>query len=364
MRVYASLKEVKDILQHYTGAVQTGKKTALATVVHVEGSSYRKPGARMLITEDGALTGAISGGCLEGDALRKALYVIQQQTPTVITYDTMDDDEGLGAALGCNGIVQVLLEPVLSENVVHPLVFLQKITTQRSASVLVTLFSMQGKKDEQPGTCLLYHPDEVFFSDKMPPGVASGQLLELARNAAEQQRSSFEQVGEYTAFVEFIPPPIHLVVAGDGNDIVPLMAFADILGWDISLLDGNRSYLSKMKTIPPNCRIVRHNDAPFAQIALDQRTALVLMTHNFLSDKALARQAFETYPFRYVGLLGPRKKRERLLKELAEEGLVLSENQLNTLHGPVGLHIGSNTPESIALSIVAEIQAVFEMTPG
>src|SRR6186713_3688909 len=104
------MKEIKDIIAAYRMAQEQGKQAALATVVHVEGSSYRRPGARMLITDDGQLTGAISGGCLEGDALRKALLVMAQQKPMLVTYDTMDDDDAkFGVGLGCNGIIQVLL---------------------------------------------------------------------------------------------------------------------------------------------------------------------------------------------------------------------------------------------------------------
>src|SRR5687768_18594001 len=108
------MKEIRDIIAAFDVAQKLGKQTALATVVSVEGSSYRRPGARMLITEDGELTGAISGGCLEGDALRKALYVMSEQRAMVVTYDTSDEDDAkIGVGLGCNGIVRILIEPVI-----------------------------------------------------------------------------------------------------------------------------------------------------------------------------------------------------------------------------------------------------------
>ncbi len=107
------MKEIKDIIHSFEEAIKQGRQTALATVVHVDGSSYRRPGARMLITDEGQLTGAISGGCLEGDALRKALLVMSQQRSLLVTYDTMDEDDAkLGIGLGCNGIIQVLIEPI------------------------------------------------------------------------------------------------------------------------------------------------------------------------------------------------------------------------------------------------------------
>src|SRR6187401_3684640 len=134
------MKEVRDIIMAYDEAEQLGKQTALATVVHVEGSSYRRPGARMLITEDGQLTGMISGGCLEGDALRKALLVMSEKRARLVTYDTMDDDDAkFGVGLGCNGIIQVLIEPIDITDPNNPIHYLKKVNEKRQAAVLVTL---------------------------------------------------------------------------------------------------------------------------------------------------------------------------------------------------------------------------------
>ena len=149
------MKEIEDIINAYKKAQQANKKTALATVVHVEGSSYRRPGARILVTEDGELTGAISGGCLEGDALRKALLAITQQQNKLVTYDSMDEeDNNIGIQLGCNGIVHILFEPINPAKENNPITLLEKLLTQTNVSVLVTLFSLDNSL-EQIGTCLL-----------------------------------------------------------------------------------------------------------------------------------------------------------------------------------------------------------------
>src|SRR5580698_4978389 len=148
------MKEIIDIVAAYDEAVKSGKKTALATVVLVEGSAYRRAGARMLITEDGQLTGAISGGCLEGDALRKARMVILQQEPLLVTYDTMDDDDAkLGVGLGCNGIIHILIEPI-NDGQINPIMLLKAVMSSRGYSVLVTVFSIEDRKAPQPGSCL------------------------------------------------------------------------------------------------------------------------------------------------------------------------------------------------------------------
>ena len=150
------MKEIRDIIRSYEEAQNQGRQTALATVVHVDGSSYRRPGARMLITDEGQLTGAISGGCLEGDALRKALLVMSQQRSMLVTYDTMDEDDAkLGIGLGCNGIIQVLIEPIDPEEPNNPIQLLRVVAARRQKAVLITLFSLENKQDTQAGTCLL-----------------------------------------------------------------------------------------------------------------------------------------------------------------------------------------------------------------
>jgi xanthine dehydrogenase accessory factor len=146
------LKEITDIIKAFHEAQKTGLKTALATVVRVEGSSYRQPGARMLVTETGQLTGAISGGCLEGDALRRALLAIEQQQNKLVTYDTSNEDDiEFGVQLGCNGIVHILFEPIdyLQKN--NPLFMLEQLASKRENAVVAVLFSLDSTK-KQPGT--------------------------------------------------------------------------------------------------------------------------------------------------------------------------------------------------------------------
>jgi len=137
------MKEIADIVKAYKNALKAGLQVALATVVQVEGSSYRRPGARMLVAENGQLTGAISGGCLEGDALRKALLAIHEQKNKIVTYDTTDEDDAkFGVQLGCNGIVHILFEPIDNEDENNPVQLLQNSICERKNAVIVTLFSL------------------------------------------------------------------------------------------------------------------------------------------------------------------------------------------------------------------------------
>lgn len=354
------MKEAEDIIKAYDEAVLAGKKTALATVVHVDGSSYRRPGARMLITEEGTLTGAISGGCLEGDALRKALLVIMQQQSMLVTYDTSDEEDAvIGLGLGCNGIIQVLIEPLQAEKANNPVSLLKAITSQRKKAALVTLFCLEDKKNPQPGTCMLLTEEGNTLGHSF---YLSEVLMAGAQQAIQQRQSSFHnyvtEKQSFTAFTAFLQPAVSLVIIGAGNDILPLTAMAEILGWKMTIIDGRPAY-AKKERFPASCSVLLAKpEQVLEQITLDDRTAVVLMTHNYNYDCSML-QALAKKSFVYAGMLGPKKKLERMLTELRQKGVEFTAAQSAAIHSPVGLDIGAETPEEIALSIVAEIKAVF-----
>lgn len=353
-------KEIRNILNAYKIAQQQKRQTALATVVHVEGSSYRRPGARMLIEDNGQLTGAISGGCLEGDALRKALLVMTKKRSRLVTYDTMDDDDAkFGVGLGCNGIIQVLIEPIDDEDPNNPIQFLRAVNEKRQQSVLVTLFSLQDKKDPQYGTCLLLKEDKTVI-DTTP--VLKDILIHDAEEVMINQVSSFKNYisneHDLTAFIEIIQPPVSVIIIGAGNDVVPLADMADILGWEITVVDGRANYAKKERFTSACQVLVSKPEQVLDQIEIDERTVFLLMTHNYNYDRALLKQLLQKN-VSYIGMLGPKKKRERILGEFKDEGLTFTEQQLSVLHSPVGLDIGAETSEEIAVSILAEIKAFF-----
>ena len=354
------MKEIRDILNAFDEAQKLGKQTALATVVHVEGSSYRRPGARMLIEDDGQLTGAISGGCLEGDALRKALLVMTEKRSRLVTYDTMDDDDAkFGVGLGCNGIIQVLIEPIDIADPDNPIQYLKAVNEKRQKGVLITLFSLQDKKDPQYGTCLLLKEDGDVI-DHTP--VLKDVLLVDANDALINQTTSFKNYisdnHNLTAFIEVIKPPAAVIIIGAGNDVMPVVNMADILGWEATVVDGRANYAKKERFVSACQVLVSKPEQVLEQIDIDEQTVFLLMTHNYNYDMAMLRQLLQKN-IAYIGMLGPKKKRERMLNELKEEGLNFTEQQLSVLHSPVGLDIGAETSEEIALSILAEIKALF-----
>ncbi|MFB9844950.1 XdhC family protein [Mucilaginibacter ginsenosidivorans] len=359
------MKEIIDIVAAYDEAFKEGKKTALAIVVQVEGSAYRRAGARMLITEDGQLTGAISGGCLEGDALRKARMVIMQQEPLLVTYDTRDDDDAkLGVGLGCNGLIHILIEPI-NDHLHNPVSLLKKIINNRSHAVLVTVFSTEDRKATQPGTilCLTENKHIVARGENLP---YYDNLLNNASRVLENHRSetiNYTDAIEYTAFVEHVKPLISLVIVGAGNDAIPLTKIASVLGWEITVVDGRPSYADPARFPSAKKVVVSKPEQALSHIIINEWTAFVLMTHNYNYEVALLKELLPVRP-PYIGILGPKKKLERILGELEEGGMHMTEDRLSRIYGPVGLDIGSEGSEEIALSIVAEIKAVLSSRNG
>ncbi|HMI05651.1 MAG TPA: XdhC/CoxI family protein [Pedobacter sp.] len=357
------MKEISAILKSFEKAEKKGKKTALATVVHVEGSSYRRPGARMLITEDGELTGAISGGCLEGDALRKALSAIVQQQNKLVTYDTTDEDDAkLGIQLGCNGVVHILFEPIVTDQIFNPIRLLQELANSNEDSVMVTLFSLD--QLQQPGTSLLYRNG---LSRTALTAALQSDLV-VAAEAALQNKSSDFRTFQYddqavTGFIEFIPAPLELVIAGAGNDVQPLVDITSVLGWHTTVVDGRASHATAQRFVKADRVLVAKPDEVLKKTGTGEHTFFVLMTHNYNYDLALLKQLI-IQNCAYIGVLGPKKKLQRMLDELSSDGVVPDEKQLALIHGPVGLDIGAETAEEIAVSIVAEINTVLRRRSG
>ncbi|GEO04892.1 hypothetical protein AAE02nite_25560 [Adhaeribacter aerolatus] len=361
------MKEIQEIVKAYDEAQLAGKQTALATVVHVAGSSYRRPGARMLVTEDGQLTGAISGGCLEGDALRKARLVMVQQKAMLVTYDTTDEDDAkLGVGLGCNGIIQILIEPIQQANPVNPIALLKAVLARRQQAVLVTLFNLQNRQAPQPGTCLLQ-----LANGQLSGSVSDTRLqTQLTADAAEVFATQTSAIKTYvtgphnlTAFVELLKPPIALVIIGAGNDIRPLVEIAKVLGWKTTIVDGRANYATPERFPLADQVIIAKPEKVLEQLAVDAQTVFVLMTHNYNYDLAMLRQLIGLN-ISYIGALGPKKKLDRMLTELQDEGINPSEAQRQKLYGPTGLELGAENPEEIALSIISEIKAVLAGKTG
>ncbi|MEO6328589.1 MAG: XdhC family protein [Ginsengibacter sp.] len=361
------MKEIREIIKAYDAAVRAGKKSAIAAVVHLNGSSYRRPGARMLVTDDGELTGAISGGCLEGDALRKAMMVLSQQRSKLVTYDTTDEDDAtIGIQLGCAGTVQVLFEPINPNDENSPIRLLRRAVGLRQKSVLVTLFSLEDKRNEQPGTCLLME-ENGNISGALPYPELHDVIIEDAREVMQQQLSSFKNYKakniSVIAFIEYLQPPVSLIVVGAGNDAIPMMQIADMIGWDVRIIDGRSTHATPERFVSACQILVSKPEKVLEQITIDEQTVFVLMTHNYNYDLGMLK-ALLPLKIKYIGVLGPKKKLDRMLNDIRNEGIKIGLEQLNRIYGPAGLEVGAETAEEIGLSIIAEIKAVLSVKPG
>lgn len=357
-------KEIIDIVTAFKEAQQHGRQTALATVVHVEGSSYRRPGARMLVEDNGKLTGAISGGCLEGDALRKALLAMAQNQNKLVTYNTLDEDDiKFGVQLGCNGIVHILFEPINPTDENNPVALLEKCLLNRRDAVLVTLFSLKNYHGHQPGTCFFFDGEESYNNiiDKSLETIVKSDASHVLYNRSSLLKEYSDN--NLNAFVELVETPVSLVIVGAGNDVLPMAEIASVLGWQITIIDGRPSHANRQRFTKAHKIIVAKPEEAMKQVAIDQRTIFVLMTHNYNYDLEMLGMLLQ-HQCSYIGILGPKKRLERMLADLADKGVNITAEQKANIYGPTGLDIGAEASEEIALSILAEIKAVLSKREG
>ncbi|MFU1859726.1 XdhC family protein [Sphingobacterium sp. NGMCC 1.201703] len=358
------MKEIKDIVLAAREAVSENNAMALATVVKVEGSSYRRPGARMLVTEDGRMTGAISGGCLEGDALKKALLAIHQRKNRLVTYDTNTaEGSAIGLQLGCNGIVHILFEYIDLQRTDHPIILLESLLQQRHEALLATCFSSD-RQGEHEGTQLLVKDltAEIQSVDTQFPELK--EYINLARTNRQSVLASLTRAGENKeVLIQYLAPTTHLVLAGAGNDAQPVVETASLLGWEITVLDGRVGHATAGRFPRAHRLMTGPAEEVLKNIAIDPWTVFVLMTHNYRYDLSLLKELVHS-PTPYIGLLGPKTKLLRMFADLRQDGAELTPAQQHIVHGPVGLDIGAETSDEIALAIIAEIKAVLNGRPG
>lgn len=357
------MKEIKSIVDAYRSIDLTQTKAALATVSRVEGSSYRRMGARMLVLDNGTYLGGISGGCLEGDALRRAQKAIVQDKPSIITYDTTQDDGAqIGVGLGCNGIIDVLFTPLRSEEKENIVELLATLTDTRVPRVVVSITGCNESSDLL-GKSLLYTDDNSFLKMFAVPTIANGVLTDI-HAAFEKQSSSYHN---YTTannenikvFIEVILPVTHLVLYGGNYDMYPLVRIARELGWDVTVVTN----INKAdKSLFAYATKVIHNKSG-EEPPIDDYTAIVLMAHDYKTDFNNLQKMLSSKT-RYIGMLGPRKRTQKMFTALEEEGNPVNEKNTQRIFSPAGLDIGASSPEEIALSICAEIQSVFANRKG
>lgn len=323
------------------------QEAVLATVVHVTGSAYRQPGARMLIDARGERVGAISGGCLEGELVRKARWWTAGGA-AVRAFDTTSDEDGQWEfGLGCNGVVHILLERVGSAGASA---LLRALDAQRvSGAPLATATVIRAVDNGIAVGARLFMPAAGAVTGDLLGSAIERDLRSHLADVLASGTSRLVRLERADVFVEYVGPPLSLVVFGAGDDAIPVVRFAAEMGWRVTVVDGRPSY-ARADRFPGADRVVVLSGRDLlGDVAVTDRTAVVVMTHNYPLDERLIPLLVARRP-RYLGLLGPRARAERVFDAV---GLSMPA----WVHAPVGLDIGGDSPVMAALSIVAEIQA-------
>lgn len=355
------MSELQRLLTAYDTERKAGKACALATVVAVNGSAYRRPGARMLVTNDGQLTGTISGGCLEGDARRRAQQVMLQGKPEIIIYDSTDleDDLENGAQLGCQGVIFILLEPLDMADPNNPLELLRETGLLNQPSVLATILKSTDAAIAPIAGRLLLRNNDMIKNGQVHPGFIKNQLLPDMQEVLQTGNSvnhDYEFGGAVVRiFLELIKPAPLLTIYGAGNDAQPLVRQANGLGWRVQVIDG-RPLQAAPHRFPGTEKVQVARVSELHKYTNDTGFA-VLMSHNYHYDLAVLEQLSKLNEIKYIGILGPRKKTDRILNDLEQKG-INTFNLNQRIHSPIGLDIGSENADEIALAIMAELLAV------
>lgn len=353
------MKELADMLTEACRLRNASRPFALATVVKINGSSYRRPGARMLIAPNATTYGTISGGCLEREVAQRALSLMENGTPEVHVFDLSDDDLILGFGIGCNGTVHVLIEPVPAGEL-GPLAWVDYCLTQRIRGLIATVSDAPETSDLLGQR--LFIPDDGAAEGRIDEATVGATIREVAPGLLSGGHSQIRTVNTDTGPVgvlcELVKPPVRLTIFGGGHDVRPVVRIARQLGWHVAVVASTPA--DELARSFPNATdhvFLMNPDEVHDHVPADARTPIVVMNHNYLRDKTLIHQLLAA-PVSYIGALGPRHRTERIMDELQSEDPALTDADFDVLHGPVGLDIGTETPQEVALAIVAEVQAV------
>ncbi|MFY9241649.1 MAG: XdhC family protein [Polaribacter sp.] len=319
------IHELKEIIHQAVINQKKGLKNVLASVVYLEGSSYRKPGVRMLISEDLNSVGAVSGGCVEKEIIQRAKTVFKDDKPKVITYDGR-------YRLGCEGILYILIEPFfISDNFLEAFLNSSK---RREAIKIDAYFIKEDEAFGDFGSIITFENLSQFtFSNSFNPKVENVEL-----------------------FTQILKPSFKLIIIGGEHDAVKLCNIAANLGWEIDVITSAKD--SKvLKDFPGANSVVGDSPETIQFKDITENCAIVIMNHSYVQDLKYVVKLSEYAP-KYIGILGAPKRRERLFNELFDFAPETTEAFLDCIYTPAGLHIGAKTPEEIAVSILAEILSV------
>jgi xanthine/CO dehydrogenase XdhC/CoxF family maturation factor len=314
--------EFKKLVQAYQQLSESGRTAVIVTVVALEGTSYRRPGVRMLIFDDGRMIGAVSGGCVEKEILRQSESVFRNGIPKVMTYDGR-------YRLGCEGILYILIEPFRPSKEFSKA--FGELLEGRIHFRLITYFNRQEVTGDNFGSLLVFNE----ISLPLRPGFQETEGLEI--------------------FEETLTPCFKLMILGAEHDAVQLCSFASLIGWEVDII-ATPAEEKDVADFPGARQLINTLPESLEVESIDKQTAVVLMTHSYVKDLKYLLSLKDSRPA-YLGLLGPATRREKLLNEFLEHCPEVSEEFFDGIHGPAGLNIGAETPQEIAIAVIAEILA-------
>ena len=357
------MKEIKSIIENLEKAYNKKLKTALATVVNVHGSSYRRTGARMLIVENGHWFGSVSGGCLEGDVIERSKQVITSGERLLFKYDTRQNAENaFGMGYGCNGLLEILIEPITNNK--SDALYNQLIQTAFYSGLqgMATVFFSEDASVAEIGARLHSSGLSSVHNEELQRMLEEdlSQVLDTGLSKNKTYKVNGKKV---KVLLEVFVPNINILVYGAVFHVVPLLRIANELGYNVHITDSFEP-IQPIWNFPFADEISLIDDIETTKIIENTpNLAVVFLTHNFFYIKEQLPIALKS-PAPYIGILGSRKKTEKILREAEINATNYTEDQLDKIHYPIGLDIGANTPEEIALSIVAEIRSFFSSRSG
>lgn len=370
---------MNDFQRIVTTLEQRDEYCALATVVTTEGSTYRHAGARMLMFRDGTMIGAISGGCLENDVFERGLRVLESGLPEFVVYDGREtasreefdafEDSLTNFGMGCNGVTSILIEPLQGAS--DPLISsLQDALNHRRAISLATVYEVSESGILEGVHAILLENGDILDNIGDHP-LANEIKVQLRTFSTEAKPIPQSIVFEYnnilaTVLMENVPLPKEIIIFGAGYDALPILDYASMLGWDTTVLDVRPAFLSSERLHKARTIKRFHTETiqeTVAELHITPQTAVIVMTHHLERDAEVVHAVLSHKPC-YCGLLGPKERFQKIQKLWKERQYKVTKDLLVPLHTPIGIDIGSETAEEVALSIIAEIQAVFNKRAG
>lgn len=339
------------ILDTVGSLIESDRSGMLATIVNVKGNAYRRPGAKLLVSSDEHV-GNVTAGCLEDEVVSLADDVLESGEPQIETFDLMENDDVWGLGIGCNGIIDMLVEPVDES-------YLPAVKAARGDENIAVMTVLES--DELPKYArTIYRPSEGISGDDLPAWVRS-EIERVAESLLDDEQSQTVQIGDdeqsATVFVDSVVSPPDLVVCGTGLDVEPIADLAKKNGFNVTVI-GFRGAAATEDAFPNADRVLSTSPANIRDaVSFDNRTYAVVMTHNFLDDRLTLDELAKT-PAPYIGLMGPRNRFEEMLEDFEVEGRSFDQDELDRIYTPIGLDLGGGEPYQIAHSIIAEILAI------